>query len=79
MARSPIEMMVDKACGLTADDLAQPAPVRRNVDHDTEALMNVGTAAVEWLRARDKVRRAEYVELERKLVDAARILAATGW
>lgn len=79
MARSPIEMLIDKACDVTAEDLALPAPKRRDVDHDTQALMDVGTAAVEWLRARDKVRRAEYVELERKLVDAARILAATGW
>ena len=79
MARSPIEMMVDKACGLTAEDLARPAPKPRNVDYDTKVLMDVGNAAAAWLKLRDSGTIARRVKAETALADAARALAATGW
>ena len=79
MTRSPIEMMVDKACGLTADDLSKHAPKPRDVDQDTKALMDVGNAAVAWLKLRDNGTLARRVKAETALADAARVLAATGW
>jgi hypothetical protein len=79
MARSPIEMMIDKACGMTAEDLAKPAPPPRDLDADTKALMDVGTAAVQWLKMRDSGAIGPRVKAEQKLADAARVLAATGW
>lgn len=79
MVRSPIEMMVDKACGVTAEELVRPAPKPRDVDHDTKALMDVGTAAVAWLKLRDSGTLARRVKAETALAEAARVLAATGW
>ena len=79
MARSPIEMMIDKACGITADDLARPAPKPCDVDADAKALMDVGTAAVAWLKLRDSGTLARRVKAETALAEAARVLAATGW
>lgn len=79
MARSPIEMMVDKACGVTAEDLARPTPKGPDIDHDTKALMDVGTAAVAWLNLRDNSTRGKFIEAERVLVEAAKALAAIGW
>ena len=79
MARSPIEMMVDKACGVTAADLARPVPKPRDVDDDTKALMDVGTAAVAWLKLRDNGTLARRVKAETALAEAARVLASTGW
>ena len=70
-ARSPIEMMVDEACGVTAEDL--------EIDHDAKALMDVGTAAVAWVKLRDNGTLASRVNAEEELVKAAQILAATGW
>ena len=79
MARSPIEMMVDKACGITAEDLARPALKPRDIDHDTKALMDVGTAAVAWLKLRDSGTLARRLNAEKALAEAAKVLAATGW
>jgi hypothetical protein len=79
MARSPIEMMVDKACGITAEDLARPAPKPRDLDADTKALMAVGTAAVKWAKVRDSGKLAQRVKAETALFEAAKVLAATGW
>lgn len=79
MARSPIEMMVDKACGMTAEDLARPAPTPRDVDADTKALMDVGNAAVAWIALRDTATLSRRVKAEEALAAAARVLAATGW
>lgn len=79
MTRSPIEMAIDRACGVTAEDLARPAPKPRDVDADTKALMNVGTAAVAWLKLRDTATLARRVKADEALAEAARVLAATGW
>lgn len=79
-ARSPIEMMVDKACGVTAEDLARPSPAVSVVDSGTQALMNVGDAAVAWLKQRDAGASADDLRnAERVLIQCARELAATGW
>jgi hypothetical protein len=72
-------MMVDRACGVTAEDLSRPAPKTRDVDADTKALMDVGTAAVAWLKLRDTGTLARRVKAETALADAAMVLAATGW
>ena len=79
MARSPIEMMIDKVCGVTAEDLARPARQIQAVDSETQALMDVADAAVAWLELRDNSTRAKYIEAERVLVEATKVLAATGW
>ena len=79
MARSPIEMMVDKACGVTAEDLMRPVPKGRDIDHNTKALMDVGAAAVAWLNLRDSGTLAKRVDAEQALVEAAKVLAETGW
>ncbi len=79
MARSPIEMMVDNACGVTAAELARPGPNPRDVAADAKALMGVGTAAVAWLKLRDSGTLARRVKAETALAEAARALAATGW
>lgn len=47
MSRSPIEIMVDKACGITSGDLATTR-VKTRLDHATEALLAVADAAVAW-------------------------------
>ena len=79
MARSPIEMMIDKACGVTQEDLAQPAPEIPTVGSSAKALMNVGDAAVAWLKLRDNSTQEKYVKAELALVEATKVLAATGW
>lgn len=50
MHRSPIEMMIDKACGVTAEDLVRPPPKRavQAMDRETQALLNVADAAKAW-------------------------------
>lgn len=78
MARNPIAMMIDKACGVTDNDLQRPAPIR-SVDSDTKAMMDVGDAAVAWLKLRENSTRAKFIKAEQALVDAAKALAATGW
>ena len=78
MARSPIEMMVDKACGFDPD-VPRPAVTRTVVDRDTQALMNVGDAALAWLRQREKGNQDSRIEAERLLVQCTKELAATGW
>lgn len=79
MARSPIEMMIDNACGMAADDLARPAPKARDVDADAKVLMDVGTAAVAWLKLRDNGTLAQIIKAETVLAKAARALADIGW
>jgi hypothetical protein len=44
-ARSPIEMMVDKACGFDPD-----APTKPPLEEETKALCAVGDAAVTWFK-----------------------------
>lgn len=79
MARSPIEMMVDKACGFDPD-APRPEPVtRRDVDSDTLALMNVGSAAVAWLKERENGNYASERDAFLVLIEASKVLAATGW
>lgn len=79
MARSPIEMMIDKVCGVTPEDLARTKREIRAVDSDTQALMNVADAAVAWLKLRDNSTQEKYVKAELALVEATKVLAATGW
>ena len=79
MARSPLETMIDKACGVTAEDLARPTLKKRDIDRDAQALMDVGTAAVAWVKLRDSSTRTKFIEAERVLVEAAKVLSSTGW
>jgi hypothetical protein len=78
-ARSPIETMVDQACGLTPSDLAKPAPPARDIDHDAAVLAAVGNAAVAWLKLRDSKSPAKRAKAEQALVDATKALEAIGW
>ena len=50
MRRSPIEMMVDNACGVTPEDLARPAPKPnvQELDRETQALLKLADAAKAW-------------------------------
>ena len=43
-------MMIDKACSVTAEDLARPAPKRKvqALDRETQALLNLADAAKAW-------------------------------
>ena len=72
-------MMVDKACGMTVEDLSRPAPDHRDLEQDTMLLMAVGDAAVAWLKIRDSGTLARRVKAETALANAARSLSATGW
>ena len=78
MARSPIEIMVDEACGF---DPHAPKPAARipEVSREAQILMNVGDAAVAWLRQRKEGTEASLRDAERLLVLCAKELAATGW
>jgi hypothetical protein len=61
---------------VTAEDLSRPAPKTRDVDADTKALMDVGTAAVAWLKLRDTGTLARRVKAETAL--ARKLAAAEG-
>ena len=79
MAKSPIEIMIDEACGVHTDFVPLPKPKARDVDQDAKALMDVGTAAVAWFNLRSAGTMRARVEAEETLAEAARVLAATGW
>lgn len=75
--RSAIEMMVDQATGYDPE-AHKPEPRKvMVVDEATQALMNVGDAAVAWLRARNDPDNLK--DAERVLVESARVLKAAGW
>lgn len=82
-ARSPIEMMVDQACGF---DPSAPAPARpparppvKADDPETQAVCDVCEAATAWARAIDDGTAADATVAEAELLAKARALVATGW
>ena len=77
IARSPIEMMIDVACDFDPN-MPRPEPRKtKATDVDAQALMNVGDAAVAWLEARESG--LAEIDATRVLVEAAKVLAKTGW
>ena len=74
MARSPIEMMVDRACGFDPD---APRPPKPPIDLEASTLMRVGTAAVAWHAAREAGLMTHAIAHE--LDSAAAALAGLGW
>jgi hypothetical protein len=75
VARSPIEMMVDRACGIT--EASPPPPQRPTPDEQTEALLAVCDAAVTWLEAKELNTFTK--EHEIALEEAAERLRDMGW
>jgi hypothetical protein len=81
MARSPIEMMVDQACGIAVDANGKISPMEKPALQDdaavAKALERVANAAVAWhfARAEDRMTSA----IARKLDGAAAKLAELGW
>jgi len=78
--RSPIEMMVDKACGITAEDLARPPPEPRpplDEDKVTKALLRLADAAGAWSDARSLGLNLK--RYENRLQRAVTTLDALGW
>lgn len=80
MARSPIEMMIDQACGVAAKDANTPVTPQSVPQDDAavaKALESLANAAVAWhfARAEDRMTGA----IERKLDGAAAKLAELGW
>lgn len=78
MSRSPIEIMIDEACGVTGPGAIKPPRVL-DVDDAAQALMGVGDLAVAWLaatRGGDEVARDV---AEAALRRAAEALEAAGW
>lgn len=80
MQRSPIEMMVDKACGFDANSIKQKEPRIHNQQDDeaiTKALVRVGNAAAAWHLAKAEGRMTSAIA--RKLDGAAAKLVQLGW
>lgn len=84
MARSPIEMMIDQACGVAAKDASaptrpatQPSAGLQDDDAVAKALESLANAAVAWhlARAEDRMTGA----ITRKLDGAAARLVELGW
>lgn len=81
MARSPIEMMVDQACGVAADAGSQKDQQEKRAPQDDDAvakvLERVANAAVAWHFARAENRMTSAIA--RKLDGAAAKLVELGW
>ncbi len=78
--RSPIEMMVDKACGVTAEDLELQVTVAKpplQLDKVTKALMRVADASMQWADARSLGH--DMKRHENRLHRAVNALDALGW
>lgn len=77
MNRSPIEMMVDRACGVDAAN-EYPVPQKVSVvDDDTQALMNLADAVVSWRTAsKNGGANADHVRI---LNECADVLIKRGW
>lgn len=76
-ARSPIEMMIDQACGI--DPNAEPAVQAPSTSPDTQALIDVGDAATSWLRAVESGDQDHIKDAQRVLQQAATVLCGMGW
>ena len=66
-ARSPIEMMVDRACGVDPanDTLRIHKPMRKkDIDPAAQALLAVADASVKWWRKVSKSMRANAIDHE---------------
>ena len=81
MARSPIEMMVDQACGIAVDASGKVTELKKPAMQDdaavAKALERVANFAVAWHFARAENRMTSAIE--RKLDGAAAKLAELGW
>jgi hypothetical protein len=78
-ARSPIEMMVDKACGFDPNAPSPPRPPVKADDPETQAVCDVCEAAAAWVRAIEDGTAADATVAEARLLAKARALVATGW
>lgn len=78
--RSPIEMMVDKACGFDPDAPPQPrAPVKAD-DEQTQLVCDACTALAAWAEAVDGDAHTDDVAAKKRAALAAgRALVAAGW
>ncbi len=81
MARSPIEMMVDQACGIAVDANGKVSPMEKPAPQDdaavAKALEKLANAAVAWHFARAEERMTS--SIARKLDGAAVRLVELGW
>ena len=79
MARSPIEMMVDQACGVGTKNPMQDVKQGAMKDDTSiaKALERLADAAVVWHAARAENRMTK--SISKKLDDAAAKLVASGW
>lgn len=70
MALSPIERMIDAACGHTPSEVQSAAVPERDADADSKVLLAVADAAKAWRRAGPKSSRHENAtERLKKAVD----------
>lgn len=77
MSRSPIEMMIDKACGIVYGTTPADNIEIQYDEAAAKALGEVGDAAVEWFLARSEGRMTE--EVEQKLCMSSEKLYLLGW
>lgn len=75
--RSPIEAMVDAACGFDPNKPPPREPIKAE-DPETQAVLDVCEAAAAWVRSFDGTK-AEARTAEDALRKAARVLVASGW
>jgi hypothetical protein len=66
-ARSPIEMMVDKAWGY--DPSKDTAPVKEILEDETKTLLAVADAAVDWWKTKKPVKWTKKKHLENPTIN----------
>ena len=72
--RTPIEMMVDRACGFD-----RAAVLKVDQEHEVAALLAVADAAVVWLAAKRTRSEDLRLDAEATLMKAAVALEGLGW
>lgn len=77
--RSPIEMMVDKACGFDPGAAPPPREPVKADDPETQAVCDVCEAAAAWVHAIEDGTAADATVAEAELLIKARALVAAGW
>ena len=76
---TPIERMVDEACGV-GTRFEAPKP-KRNLDAETRALLDVADAAKAWWesRAEHGLEEPQRLAIERNLSEAVEEMVRLGW
>jgi|DEB19_MinimDraft_2_1074335.scaffolds.fasta_scaffold36649_2 hypothetical protein len=78
--RSPIEMMVDQACGFDPNAPTPPRPPVVADDPQTQLVCDACTAVAAWAAAvDDNAPTDEVAEKKRQALAAGRALVAAGW